>query len=77
MDARLYLNRRRQPEGSAVDPLDDDRSLTLSEVAALFGVAPQSVGRWAQAGLVPYSKTPGGERRFRQGDIRRLLERRA
>jgi excisionase family DNA binding protein len=48
--------------------------LTPSEVAAAFGVLPQTVGRWARAGKVRFITTPGGHRRYREADIRALME---
>ena len=42
-----------------------DKYLSAAEVAALFGVAPKTVGRWADAGRIPYIRTPGGHRRYR------------
>jgi excisionase family DNA binding protein len=38
--------------------------LTTREVAALLGVGPTSVKRWADTGLLQCVKTPGGHRRF-------------
>jgi excisionase family DNA binding protein len=48
--------------------------LTPSEVATLFRVDPKTVTRWAQAGKVPSIRTLGGHRRYRESDIRALLE---
>lgn len=53
----------------SADPL-----LTPGEVAALFRVDPKSVARWAQAGRIGSIKTPGGHRRFRESEVRALLE---
>lgn len=52
-----------------------DRLLKPSEVAQLFRVDPKTVGRWARSGKLPYIKTIGGHRRFRESDVRKLLER--
>jgi excisionase family DNA binding protein len=59
--------------------MSSDRStsenlLTPSEVATLFRVDPKTVTRWAQAGKVPSIRTLGGHRRYRESDIRALLE---
>lgn len=51
-----------------------DRLLTPGEVAALFRVDPKTVTRWAAAGRVGSIRTPGGHRRFRESEIRTLLE---
>lgn len=48
--------------------------LTPSQVAALFNVSVQTVGTWADQGKLPYFRTPGGQRRFRQADVLRFLE---
>jgi excisionase family DNA binding protein len=47
--------------------------LTPAEVAAMFRVDPKTVTRWAQAGRVSSLRTPGGHRRYRESEIRRLL----
>ncbi len=53
----------------------DDELLTPGEVAELFGVNPRTVARWADDGQLDAIKTLGGHRRYRAGDVRRLLER--
>jgi excisionase family DNA binding protein len=54
-----------------------DRLLGIREVADLFGVDISTVRRWDEAGHL-HSIRVGerGHRRFRQEDIRRLLEQR-
>ncbi len=54
--------------------VDDDPLLTPAEVAALFRVDPKTVTRWAQAGKIGSIRTLGGHRRFRQSEVRALLE---
>jgi len=51
-----------------------DRLLTPGEVAALFRVDPKTVTRWAAAGRIGSIRTPGGHRRFRESEVRELLE---
>ena len=51
-----------------------DRLLTPGEVAALFRVDPKTVTRWAAAGRIGSIRTPGGHRRFRESEVRQLLE---
>jgi len=46
-----------------------ERLLTPSEVAGLFRVEVKTVGRWADAGLLPAIRTVGGHRRFRSADV--------
>ena len=62
---------RRRKEGT-VDT--GDRLLTPGEVAALFRVDPKTVTRWAAAGRISSIRTPGGHRRFRESEVRALLE---
>lgn len=51
-----------------------DRLLTSPEVAALFRVDPKTVARWAKAGRISSIKTPGGHRRYRESEVRELIE---
>lgn len=51
-----------------------DRLLTPAEVASLFRVDPKTVTRWAAAGKIGSIRTPGGHRRFREVEVRALLE---
>ena len=51
-----------------------ERLLTPGEVAALFRVDPKTVTRWASAGRIGSIRTPGGHRRFRESEVRALLE---
>ena len=48
--------------------------LTPSEVAALFRVDPKTVTRWAKAGKIGSIRTLGGHRRFRESEVRELLD---
>jgi excisionase family DNA binding protein len=56
------------------DKTSTEALLTPSEVATLFRVDPKTVTRWAQAGKVPSIRTLGGHRRYRESDIRSLLD---
>jgi excisionase family DNA binding protein len=53
----------------------DDTSglMTPAEVAALFGVNPKTVQRWAKTGRLSSIKTPGGHRRYRAAEVYALL----
>src|SRR6266478_6551656 len=53
---------------------NNERLLTPGEVAALFRVDPKTVTRWAAAGRIGSIRTPGGHRRFRESEVRALLE---
>ncbi|MCE7882260.1 MAG: helix-turn-helix domain-containing protein [Actinobacteria bacterium ATB1] len=49
--------------------------MTVSEVADLFGVSGKTVSRWAREGRISSVRTLGGHRRFRESDIKELLDR--
>ncbi len=51
-----------------------ERLLTPGEVAMLFRVDPKTVTRWAASGRISSIRTPGGHRRFREAEVRELLE---
>lgn len=51
-----------------------DRLLTPSEVATLFRVDPKTVTRWAASGKITSVRTPGGHRRYRESEVRAMLE---
>lgn len=52
---------------------EEDPLLTPGEVAELFRVDPKTVSRWAKAGRLPQTRTPGGHGRYRQSDVAALL----
>lgn len=54
--------------------LDPEPLLTPAEVAALFRVDPKTVTRWAAGGRIGSIRTPGGHRRFRESEVRALLD---
>lgn len=47
--------------------------LTNAEVAALYRVDKSTVSRWADRGKLPFIRTPGGHRRYREADIHALV----
>jgi excisionase family DNA binding protein len=51
-----------------------ERLMTPGEVAAMFRVDPKTVTRWASAGRIGSIRTPGGHRRFRESEVRTLLD---
>jgi excisionase family DNA binding protein len=53
----------------AVEP-DDDAVLRPGALAALLGVSPATIGRWASDGYLPCFRTLGGQRRFRWAEVR-------
>lgn len=58
---------------TADELMDGDRLLTPGEVAVMFRVDPKTVTRWAAAGRIGSTRTPGGHRRFRESEVRKLL----
>jgi excisionase family DNA binding protein len=52
----------------------EEELLTPSEVAKLFRVDPKTVTRWAKAGKLSSIRTLGGHRRYRAGEVRKLLD---
>ena len=55
---------------------DAEVLLTPAEVAALFRVDPKTVTRWAKAGKLTSIRTLGGHRRYRESEVRELLQNR-
>jgi excisionase family DNA binding protein len=49
--------------------------LTTTRAAEIAAVAPSTIKRWADQGILPYSRTAGGHRRFERFAIERLLRR--
>lgn len=47
--------------------------LTPAEVATMFRVDPKTVTRWAKAGKLTSIRTLGGHRRYREAEVRSLL----
>jgi excisionase family DNA binding protein len=52
-----------------------EKLLTPGEVAELFRVNAKTVARWARSGKITAIRTLGGHRRFREDEVRALLER--
>ena len=47
--------------------------LTPSEVASLFRVDPKTVTRWAKAGNLTSIRTLGGHRRYKESEVKALI----
>jgi excisionase family DNA binding protein len=47
--------------------------LTSGEVAVMFRVDSKTVTRWAKDGKLTSIRTPGGHHRYRESEIRALL----
>ena len=52
---------------------DDEKLLTPAECAALWRVDPKTITRWAKAGKLSSVRTLGGHRRYRETEVRALL----
>lgn len=53
---------------------DAEILLTPGEVAVLFRVDPKTVTRWAKAGKLTSIRTLGGHRRYRESEVKELLQ---
>ena len=51
-----------------------EKLLTPAEVASMFRVDPKTVTRWAKAGKLSSIRTLGGHRRYRESEIRELID---
>ena len=51
-----------------------EKTLNVSEAARELGVSAATLRDWTNRGLVPYLRTPGGQRRFTQEQIRQIQE---
>jgi excisionase family DNA binding protein len=47
--------------------------LTPAEVGRMLRVDPKTVSRWAQAGKIRATRTPGGHRRIYRADVDAIL----
>ncbi len=59
--------------GASSAPLDSGRWLTLGQACRLLNVDESTLRRWADAGQVRTFRTPGGHRRFAEGDVREIM----
>ena len=54
--------------------MEPETLLTPAEVATIFRVDPKTVTRWAKAGKLTSIRTLGGHRRYRESEVKALLE---
>jgi excisionase family DNA binding protein len=52
---------------------NQEKLLTPAEVASLFRVDPKTVTRWAKAGKLTSIRTLGGHRRYKESEVKTLL----
>jgi excisionase family DNA binding protein len=64
-----------EAEGAAARErmMEEEALLTPGEVALMFRVDPKTVGRWARQGRLTVVRTPGGNRRYREAEVREYL----
>jgi excisionase family DNA binding protein len=48
--------------------------LTTKKVAEMFAVTPSTVVKWADAGRLPFFRTPGGHRRYPRAEVEALRD---
>ena len=51
----------------------DDQLLSITKAAKILGVHPLTLRNWSEKGQIPFYRTPGGHRRFRQQDLANFL----
>lgn len=51
----------------------DDDLVNTASAARLLGVSPNTMRKYADDGLLPVRRTPGGQRRFRVRDLWKLM----
>jgi len=75
----LDLGLGARPRGRAGEEpaADADELLPLSAVAEALGVSASTARRLADQGVLPGTRTEGGHRRFRRGDVQRLARERS
>ena len=59
--------------GNEMKKMIIEELLTPAEAAAMLGVDPKTVTRYAKAGKLKAQKTLGGHRRYRLSEVRRAL----
>ena len=68
-----HLSTFSPPSHASSPAQDQDRWLTLGQACRLLNVDESTLRRWADAGQVRTFRTPGGHRRFAEGDVRAIV----
>lgn len=55
--------------GHVDPPIDPELRLSVHEAAVVADVSDGTILNWAKAGKLPFTRTPGGHRRFRLADV--------
>lgn len=50
-----------------------EKALSPSDVGDLFHVHPRTVAKWADNAIIGFFRTPTGERRFPECEVRRIM----
>jgi excisionase family DNA binding protein len=50
------------------------RLMNVSEASTYLGVSAASLRNWSDRGLVPFYRTPGGQRRYELPDLDRFID---
>src|SRR3990170_8742769 len=58
-------------------PGSTDNLYPISEAARILGIHPSTLRLWESQGLISPDRTPGGDRRYRLGDLQDLLSRKS
>ena len=53
--------------------INDEQLLSITKAAKILGVHPLTLRNWSEKGQIPFYRTPGGHRRFRQRDLTDFL----
>jgi excisionase family DNA binding protein len=56
------------------DLLREKKWLSLGEASKLLGIHPVTLRIWADTGKMPFTRTPGGHRRFAEDDVLAFYE---
>jgi len=48
--------------------------MNVGEAATHLGVSAASLRNWSDKGLVPFYRTPGGQRRYELADLDRFID---
>ncbi len=71
------MKQRKLTEAPDRDESDEkDGLIGTDEASRIGGVGPTAVKRWADHGLLPCVRTPGGHRRFSRAEVEELVRRR-
>lgn len=54
-------------------PANPEELLPPAEAAALVGISRDTIKRWERDGRITSLRTPHGHRRYRRGDVEKLL----